>query len=332
MQYHPDRNPGNVEAESKFRDIAEAYESIGDAHKRMAYDQRRQNPGVDFGGFDANFNPMDPFSFFTGRQRGQPAREQFDVIIDTTLTFDEAVRGCVKEIKIEKSEPCRTCNGQGATEFTQCSLCNGTGRRNMKNGNMPFNFVSLCDLCSGTGKKPTKTCTDCGGSKIKPLPDQTLSINFPSGIDNGHSIRVSGQGNSIPNNNGNADLFIRVHVRSHEYFVRDGDNLVIFVPVDYSQLVLGDKIAVPSLDGILTLEIPPGTKPDSPFNMWGKGVPNLHTKSPGDLVAVIKLEVPEKINPEYKELFTKLREAESNNIGEQKTNYREWIKSLSPTE
>lgn len=318
MKYHPDRNPGDKEAEEKFKEANEAYEVLSDAGKRTAYDQYG-HAGVDpnmgaggagFGG--ANFSDIfgDVFSdFFGGARggaRGGPQRGS-DLRYTLELDLEEAVRGTTVTIRVPTLAECKTCHGSGAKPGTSpvtCTTCGGIGQVRMQQGF--FSVQQTCPRCHGTGKMITDPCTSCQGhGRVE--EQKTLSVKVPPGVDTGDRIRLSGEGEAGAAGGPAGDLYVVVNVREHAIFQRDGKNLYCEVPISFTDAALGGELEVPTLDGRVKLKIPEGTQTGKLFRLRGKGVAPVRGGAPGDLMCRVVVETPVNLDKRQRELLEELR-------------------------
>lgn len=319
-QYHPDVNK-EPDATEKFKEITEAYEVLGDDQKRANYDRfGHADPnqggfggfeGADFGGFGDIF---DMFFGGEGSRRRDPnaPRQGADLQYTMTLDFKEAAFGKETDLEIPKEEECDTCHGSGAKPGTNpetCSHCNGSGQLNVEQ-NTPFGRIvnrRVCHYCSGTGKMIKDKCTTCGGSgKVKKR--KKIHVKIPAGVDEGQQMRVSGQGEPGINGGPSGDLYVVFHVKPHEFFERDGDDIYCEMPITFVQAALGDEIEVPTLHGKVKLKIPAGTQTGTNFRLRGKGVPNVRGYGQGDQHIKIRIVTPTKLSNRQKELFRELAE------------------------
>jgi molecular chaperone DnaJ len=323
-KYHPDINkePG---ADEKFKEIKEAYEVLSDDQKRAQYDQfGHTDPNQGFGGFDgfggSDFGGFggfeDIFSTFFGggsRRRDPNApRQGADLQYTMTLDFEEAVFGKETDIEIPREETCDTCNGSGAKPGTKpevCKHCHGTGQLSMEQ-NTPFGRIvnrRVCHHCGGTGKEIKEKCSTCGGSgKVKKR--RKIHVKIPAGIDDGQQLRVAGQGEPGINGGPAGDLYIVFHVRPHEFFERDGDDVYCEMPITFVQAALGDEIEVPTLHGKVKLKIPAGTQTGTKFRLRGKGVPNVRGYGTGDQHIIVRIITPTKLTEKQKQLLQEFAE------------------------
>ncbi|CRL62609.1 molecular chaperone DnaJ [Proteus vulgaris] len=331
MKYHPDRNQGDKESESKFKEIKEAYEILSDAQKRAAYDQYGHAAfeqggfgGQGGGGFGGGADFGDIFGdvfgdIFGGGRRQQRASRGSDLQYNMDLTLEEAVRGVTKEIRIPTLETCDKCHGSGAKEGTSaetCSTCHGAGQVHLRQGF--FTVQQACPTCHGRGKVIKEPCSKChGDGRVERY--KTLSVKIPAGVDTGDRIRLSGEGEAGENGAPAGDLYVQVHVRQHHIFERDGNNLYYEVPINFAIAALGGEIEVPTLDGRVKLKIPAETQTGKMFRMKGKGVKSVRSSTVGDLMCRVVVETPVKLNEKQKELMEQLGESFGGKSGEKNT-------------
>ncbi len=324
MKYHPDRNPGDAEAEEKFKVINEAYQVLSDENKRAIYDQygKAGLEGHGAGGFGHAQNMddiMDIFnSMFGGgggfggfgsqqRRRQNTQKYSLDLDIELPLKFNEAIFGVKKEINIKFKVPCSECQGTGAEggKLEICDYCNGQGQVVMKQAFM--SFAQTCPKCRGEGQKVSKKCSACSGRGYHEEPE-TITLDIPAGIDTGNRLRVKGKGNQAKSGQ-RGDLYIIFIVEDDENFIREGSNIYIEVPVFFTQAALGETITIPSLDGKLELNLPVGAKDREQFVFNNEGVADVHTGEKGKLIAQIKIIYPKHLKEEQKELLHQLQES-----------------------
>jgi len=318
MKYHPDRNPGDKEAEAKFKEAKEAYEVLADKNKRTAYDQFG-HAGVDqtmggggFSGDASGFGDIfgDIFSdiFGSGGPGGQRggARQQArgaDIGYKLDLSLEDAVKGKQVEIKVPTSKTCDICDGSGAKEGTKptgCTTCDGRGQVRMQQGF--FSIQQTCPNCHGSGEVISDPCNACrGDGRVKHT--KTLSVKVPAGVDTGDQIRLSGEGDVGQRGAVAGDLYVQVQVMSHPIFNREGDDLYCEMPISFAQAVLGGDIEIPTLDGRLSLKIPAETQSGKLFRMRGKGVQNVRSRNTGDLYCKIMIETPVNLTGEQKDIL-----------------------------
>jgi len=315
MKYHPDRNKG-AEAEAKFKEVNEAYEVLSDADKRARYDRfgHRGTAGdfADFPGFGFGDIFEDLFTGFgmrTGAAARRGPKRGADLHYNLTLAFEEAVFGCEKEIEIPRLETCPACHGSGAEPGTtprRCPQCNGTGEvRRVQQSFLSFVTVTACDRCDGEGEVVTTPCAECRGQKRVQVTKK-LAVRIPAGVDEGTQIRLAGEGEAGINGGPAGNLYVALSVKKHRYFVRQDNDLLLTLPVNFAQAALGDEVEVPTLDGPATFTVPPGTQTGKVFRLRDKGVPYLRRNGRGDLLVTIQVVTPTHLSDEQRELLKKL--------------------------
>ncbi|MGI6212832.1 MAG: molecular chaperone DnaJ [Anaerovoracaceae bacterium] len=356
LKYHPDRNPGDKDAEEKFKEVNEAYSVLSDPDKKSKYD-RFGFAGVDpnagfggaggsgFGGFQsADFGDIgDIFNDFFGGAfgggfGGQQAsrrtgpRKGRDVQKNVRIKFEDAAFGVKKDITVNKYVKCKTCGGEGAAPGTHrktCPKCNGTGQVTQVASTAfgRFQQTGPCPECGGRGTIIEKPCPDCRGTgKVK--SNVKISVNIPAGVDNGSIIPIRGQGEPGENNGPNGDLYIVIQVEPHPIFRREQNNLYIDIPISFNQAALGDEITVPTLDGKVSYKVPAGTQPGTVFRLKGKGVRNVQNGRMGDLYVKVQLEVPTKLNGAQKKAIREMGNVVGNDCYKGKTSFAQKIKDL----
>ena len=320
MKYHPDRNPGDAEAEAKFKAISVAYDCLKDPQKRAAYDQYghaafTQGMGgagaQDFGDIGDIFETIFGSAFGGAQGRGH-VRRGADLRYDMTVTLEEAFHGKSTEIEIEVSHLCETCDGSGAkpgTSARRCQLCAGMGKVRAKQGF--FVVERPCPSCHGRGELIETPCFDCRGEG-RVDKAQTLKVDIPPGVETGTRIRLSGKGEAGPVGSAPGDLYIFVNVRPHEVFERQGTTLATRVPVSITTAALGGKVTIPDMNGeTIELDIPAGLQSGRQLRHRGGGMPVLQGRGRGDLVAEIVVETPTKMTAEQRDLLCQFRELET---------------------
>ncbi len=322
MKYHPDRTQGDKALEDKFKEIQEAYEVLNDSQKRAAYDQYG-HAGVDpnrggagFGGGGADFGDIfgDVFGdiFGGGGGRGgrqSRARQGSDLRYNLELSLEEAVRGKSVDIRVPTLVECEVCDGSGAKKGSSpktCPTCHGNGQVQMRQGF--FAVQQTCPTCSGKGKIIEDPCNSCHGQGRKEKT-KTLNVKIPAGVDTGDRIRLSGEGEAGENGAPAGDLYVQVHVRDHDIFQRDGNNLYCEVPLSFTTAALGGELEVPTLDGKVKLKISAETQTGRMFRLRGKGVKSVRSGSIGDLMCKVVVETPVNLSSRQKELLQELEES-----------------------
>lgn len=319
MQYHPDRNPGNPEAEDKFKEASEAYSVLIDSDKRARYDQFG-HAGVGnggFGGFDpSNFTDFSDIfgdlvsDFFgvnvnSGRGRTR-AQKGGDTRADLNLTFEEAAFGKKTEIKARRYESCEHCKGSGAAPGkgpVTCSTCAGRGQvRYQQNF---FSVARTCPACGGMGRVISDPCTKCKGEG-RQAREHIIQITVPAGVEDGTRMRYQEQGDAGVNGGPPGDLYVVLHVKAHAFFEREGKDLFCSIPLSFSQAALGTEITIPVLDGEYKLKIPEGTQSGTVLRVRGKGVPSIRGGGKGDLHVQVRVQTPTKLTKHQRELLAEL--------------------------
>lgn len=327
-KYHPDLNPGDKAAEEKFKEVGEAYEVLSDSEKRARYDQFG-HAGVDpnfgaggpGGAYNVDFGDLgDIFSsFFSGgfggggRANPNAPRRGSDLSKTVTLSFEEAAKGCSKEVEYNRIETCSQCSGSGAQPGTSpktCTDCGGTGYVRV-NQRTPFGVIQsqhACNTCQGTGKIVEHKCSKCSGlGKVR--VKTTRSVEFPAGVDEGQKVRVSGAGNQGSNGGSSGDLYVNVDIRPHHIFERQGYDVHMEQPITYGQAVFGADIEVPTLDGPVKIKVPAGTQPGDINRMQGKGIQRLNSRSKGDQYVHFTVIVPKNVTNEQRDLIMQLEKS-----------------------
>ena len=323
MKFHPDKNPGDKSAESKFKDASEAYQILSDSQKKSNYDQfghaAFENGGGgfgDFGGFDSgSFSSIfdDFFGDFTsgGRRRSSRSKRGSDLKINIEVTFEEAYLGKKQTFEVPTSEKCSECSGSGAAQGSKpitCKSCGGHGQVRAQQGF--FTLQQTCEVCAGEGKVISSPCRECRGAGAKKI-NKTLSIQIPKGVDDGTQMRLAGKGEAGPKGGANGDLYVYISLRKHPIFKRSEENLYFELPISLADAALGTTIEVPIVDGSRSkVKIPSGTQSGKQLRLKDKGMPQLRRNGFGDLYLQIKVEVPINLNKEQKILLEKFKELE----------------------
>jgi molecular chaperone DnaJ len=322
IKFHPDKNPGDKAAEESFKELGEAYEVLSDPQKHALYDQyghaafdRRSGAGFGRGGFH---DPFEVFrevfgggnifdDLFGGRQESSPQRGA-DLRYDMEITFEEAANGCDREITVTKPEPCEECHGTGAEEGSKirsCPTCGGRGQVISSRG--IFSIAQACPHCQGAGRMIEKPCKQCRGAGRRDRTSK-IKLRIPAGVDTGSRLRSAGNGEAGFRGSPAGDLYVVLHVKKHDIFERDGDDLLCEVPVNFVQAALGGELDVPTLTGKASIKIPAGTQPGTMFRLKGKGIKNIQGYGHGDLHVRINVEVPTHLSGGQK---AKLQEFEA---------------------
>lgn len=345
-QYHPDVNPGNKEAEAKFKEINEAYGILSDPQKRSNYDRFGHAAfdgtggggfsgfeGFGFGGLDDLFESFMGGGFGRSKAKRNGPQKGSDLQYAIEITFHEAAFGVTKEINITRLQNCGTCNGSGAKPGTNpetCKTCGGTGQVRYAQSTPFGQFVNVktCDACRGEGRIITKPCETCNG-KGRVSKNAKISINIPAGIDEGQTISLRGEGEPGLRGGASGDLYVTIHIKPHPIFKREGYDVVCDVPISFTQAALGAEIDIPTIDGKMKHIIPEGTQTGTIFKLRGKGVKHLRSNARGDQYVRVNVEVPTRLSQKQKELLRQLAELSGDDEGlEQKKGFFNKMKDL----
>jgi len=331
LKYHPDRNPGDKEAEDSFKEAAEAYEVLHDAEKRAIYDQYG-HAGLEgsgysgFGGFEDIFSSFgdifEDFFGFGGSRRRSRSRAQrgADLRYDLTLSFMDAAFGTETEIKVEKREICPECDGsrcEPGTAPETCRQCGGVGQISRNQGF--FTVRTTCPVCRGEGQAVTHPCTQCGGAG-QVMVAKKVSVKIPAGVDNGSRLRLTSEGEPGRLGGPPGDLYVFIYVDSHDFFQRRESDIICQIPISFVQAALGDKISVPTLNGNKKLKIPKGTQPGEVLTFTGEGIPSLRTGKRGDQLIQIDIKTPTHLNKKQEGLLKEFAQLESKKLSKKLKN------------
>lgn len=318
FEYHPDRNREDGATE-KFKEVNEAYEVLSDANKRAAYDRfghggvegffGRGFEGFDFGSFGGFGDIFEAFFGGATTTRKTPQRGA-DLRYRVTISFEEAALGCEKEIEVTRTEVCPTCRGTGSNPGSQpsrCPTCDGSGqvRRVQRSLFGQFINTTVCSQCHGEGRIITDPCRDCKGTGIQKCK-RHISVSVPPGVDDGNGIRLSGEGEAGSRGGAPGDLYVVLSVAKHEFFTREGDDVVYELPINFAQAALGDEVEVPTLYGQSKLKIPSGSQSGEILRLKDKGIPHLRRGGRGDQMVKLVLVTPESLTKEQRRLFEEL--------------------------
>ena len=346
-KYHPDLNPGDKEAEKKMKEVNGAYEVLSDAEKKARYDQYGF-AGIDpnyaggaggggFGGFQ-DFDLGDIFgSMFGGGFGGQQTRQNGprkgeNLRITLQLTFEEAVFGCEKSVSVTRNESCKDCGGTGAKKGTSpetCPVCRGSGQV-QSTQRTPFGVFSSsspCQNCKGTGKIIKEPCPSCKGEG-RVRKTRTIRVKIPAGIDDGQTISLRGEGNGGTQGGPAGDLYVTVYVKEHKMFKRDGQDIILEMPISFVQAALGATLTVPTVDGKVQYDLPEGTQTGTDYRLRGSGVPSVNGRGRGDQYVKVNVEIPRNLNHEQKELLRKFDEATGDSCYSERGGFFKKMKDL----
>lgn len=335
IKYHPDKNPGDKDAEAKFKECAEAYEVLSDPEKRARYDQyghaglqgagvhdfSRMNVEDIFGALNLEDILGDFFGgAFGGRSRrtttAKGPRRGYDLETVVELTLDDVAKGVEKSIEFTRQDVCEECVGSGAAKGsspTKCPACGGSGQVAQAGLGGFFQMVSTCPQCRGAGKTVTNPCKKCRGTGRVPKK-RLVTVKIPAGVHEGQSVRIAGEGEPGAFGGQRGDLYCYVRLQEHPFLQRDGINLIATVPIGFTQAALGGVIEVPSLNGMKELKIPQGTQYGDVFRIKGQGLPDIRTKRNGDELVQIMVEIPKKLNSQQEELLKQFAQTEDKNV------------------
>jgi len=335
MKHHPDRNPDNPKSEGLFKEAKEAYEVLSDARKRAAYDQYG-HAGIDpqgmgagaagagFGSFADAFGDIFGDIFGAGRQRSNVYRGA-DLRYNLEISLEEAARGTETRVRIPTMEECAACSGSGAkpgTQPTTCTTCGGQGQVRVTQGF--FSIQQTCPKCHGSGKVVQNPCATChGAGRVK--RQKTLSVKIPAGVDEGDRIRLSGEGEAGVNGGPAGDLYVVIHIRPHEVFSRESNDLHCEMPISITKAAVGGEIEIPTLDGYAKIKIPSETQTGKVFRLRGKGIKGVRSNSYGDLLCHVVVETPVNLTARQKELLQELEEINDRDSGRHNPRAKSWM-------
>ncbi len=334
LKYHPDRNPGDKEAEEKFKEISEAYEVLSDPEKRRIYDTYGHE-GLQGRGYSTGFTDVEDifdrfndifeefFGFGFRTRRRQRPRQGRNIRYDLEITLEEAFTGCNKEVIIERLEVCPTCKGSGGIGKEVCPDCGGMGQITRSHGF--FHITTTCSRCKGEGYIISKPCFDCRGTGTVKV-ERRINIRIPAGVDTGSQLRIRGEGEPGEYGGPPGDLFIVIKVKKHEFFSRKDDDLFCEIPISFIQAALGDKIKIQVFNEEVEVEIPQGTQPGDVIRVPGKGMPSVRSGKRGDLFVKVNVKIPKELTKRQRELLEEFARTEGLKIeSPQKRKRKFWI-------
>ncbi len=336
-QYHPDKNPGDSDAEVKFKEASEAYAVLSDPEKRTTYDRFGHDAFVGGGGGDpfAGFDPFASFSdlfneffggdlFGRGRRGRGVGRRGADLRYDLEIDFETVAQGGEERIRVPKHRPCESCGGLGG-ERQHCARCGGRGEIELQQGF--FRIRRTCDACSGVGQSLRRACPECRGQgRVETV--QTIKVRIPPGVDTGNRLRLSGEGEAGYDGGPPGDLYVVVHVRHHPLFVREGADVHCEVPISIAQAALGCDVEVPTLDGKKTLTVAPGTQSGEVLSLGGGGLPRLSGGPRGDQFVRIFVEVPTRLSEEQRELLERFAGISGDDVAPRQRGFLDKLRDL----
>ncbi|MCB9844383.1 MAG: molecular chaperone DnaJ [Phycisphaeraceae bacterium] len=350
MKYHPDRNPGDTEAEVRFKEAAEAYEVLADSGKRKIYDTHGHE-GLRRGGGPAthDFSRMDVsdiFSMFqdifgglgggSGRARPRGPARGYDLETEVTLNLEDVLKGCERDVEFTRMDVCDTCSGTGAKPGSSpesCRTCGGQGKVQQSGLGGMFRMVTACPACAGRGTVIKDPCASCRGKGRVPKK-RAISVKIPAGIHDGQAVRVQGEGEppapdaSTSGEGVRGDLHVVVRVKPHQMFTREGDHLLLEMPVSFTQAALGAEIEVPTLEERVPLTIPKGTQHGAILRLPGHGLPNLRSAKRGDVIIGCRIEIPRKLSGKQEQLLRQFAETEDERVMPESHGFFKKIKDL----
>ena len=332
LKYHPDKNPGDKEAEEKFKEAAEAYDVLSNEEKRRRYDQfgHAGVGGAGQGGFGGGmsmddifsqfgdiFGSFGGFSGFGGFGGGRSARRVnrgTNLRVKVKMNLQEIATGIEKKIKVKKYVACQHCNGTGAKDgksYSTCSTCKGSGQVTRVQNTIlgAMQTTSTCPTCEGEGKIINEKCTFCNGEGVL-MSEEVISINIPAGVGEGMQLSLSGKGNAARRGGVNGDLIVLIEEEEHPELVRDGNDLLYNVFIGYPEAVLGETVEIPTIEGKVKVKIEAGTQPGKILRLRGKGLPDVNGYGKGDLLAKVNVWIPKNMSKDEKKLVEKMKEAE----------------------
>jgi molecular chaperone DnaJ len=336
LKFHPDRNPGDKKAEEKFKEATEAYQVLSDPNKKQIYDQygheglnsTGMGGGFSAAGFGDIFEDIFEDFFGGGPRSRRRAQRGSDLQYDLEILFQEAAFGVEKDIEIRREETCTACKGDGAkpgTSRATCPVCHGSGQVLASSGF--FSISRTCGRCHGEGNFAEHSCAICQGAG-RVTADRKIHVKIPAGVDNGLRLRMNGEGEAGLRGGPRGDLYIDIHVKSHEFFTREGDNILCEVPLSFVQAALGCEIEVPTLTGSVVHRVPAGTQTGKVFKLKGKGIASLRGYGLGDEEVRIVVETPTHLSEKQKELLQQFAELSGEKVNPISSSFMERAKNL----
>lgn len=330
LKYHPDKNPGNKEAEEKFKEAAEAYDVLSNEEKRKRYDQfGHAGMGGEAGGFGGGMSMDDIFSHFGdifgsfggfsgfggGGRSARRVNRGTNLRVRVKLSLQEIATGVEKKIKVKKYVACNHCKGTGAkygSSYSTCSTCGGSGQVTRVQNTIlgAMQTTSTCPTCQGEGKIINEKCTYCGGEGVQ-MSEEVITINIPAGVVDGMQLSLNGKGNAARHGGVNGDLIVMIEEEEHPDLLRDGNDLLYNVFVGYAEVVLGETVEIPTVDGKVKVKIEPGTQPGKILRLRGKGLPDVNGYGKGDLLVKVNVWIPKNLSREDRKLVEKMKEGDS---------------------
>lgn len=337
LKYHPDKNPGDKEAEERFKECSEAYQILSESERRAQYDRfghaafdQMGGGGFDFGGqtFEDLFGDLFGDFFGTSRARGRGRRRGEDLRLDLELAFEEAAFGTEKVVRVPRMTPCETCSGRGTKDGAPrvtCQACRGSGQIRFQQGF--FSIAKTCGTCGGQGSVIKDPCRACKGQGAVQKVRQ-LNVKVPAGVDNESHLKLRGEGAAGANNGPAGDLYVVIHVKSHPFFKRDGVDVICEVPISFTQAALGTEIEVPTLEGKLSVTVPAGTQPGHTVRLRGKGIPDVRGYGRGDQIVEVSVEIPKKLSARQREILEEFAREEGEEISPASKGFFEKMKEM----
>ena len=312
LKYHPDKNPGDKEAEEKFKEAAEAYDVLSNEEKKRRYDQFG-HAGVGGAG-QGGFGGFSGFGGFGGGRGSRRVNRGTNLRVKVKMSLQEIATGIEKKIKVKKYVACQHCNGTGARDgksYSTCSTCKGSGQVTRVQNTIlgAMQTTSTCPTCEGEGKIINEKCTFCNGEGVL-MSEEVISINIPAGVAEGMQLSLSGKGNAARHGGVNGDLIVLIEEEEHPELVRDGNDLLYNVFIGYPEAVLGETVEIPTIEGKVKVKIEAGTQPGRILRLRGKGLPDVNGYGKGDLLAKVNVWIPKNLSKDEKKLVEKMRETE----------------------